>query len=206
LKRLLKLAVMAVLFVCSFAVAAWFLAPWESAGIYAMNFIRLRAAEKGVYLMYQNIEKSGYLLPSFSLSGFEAENDSARLSLSDVRIKLLPVSSLLALGGSCFIEFDGGGIDAPLVGKLNLEDGVIRLTATDDMLIASNVRVRGDIGVTGDIVYNTSSGYIVGSTLTLKVPDFIDSLLPMAPQPYQSYIESINPGEWRIKKNESPNG
>ncbi|MDR3353660.1 MAG: hypothetical protein LBO21_01325 [Synergistaceae bacterium] len=212
IKRILWFVIAAALFLASFTVTAWFLGPWESAGIYALDTIRLRAAQNGIFMTYQGIEKSGGLTPTFSVNSLDAENRFAKLSLSGVSIKLLPWSSLLARGGSCFVEFGGGEIDTIVGKKLNIDGGRVRLTASGSLLTSSNVRIGGDINVTGGVVYDMSTRSVMGSSLLLKVPEDIDSALNLMVSSSLKggdtpsvgrYIESSSPGEWRIKQNAS---
>jgi hypothetical protein len=213
MKRIFWFIIAAALFFASFVTAAWLFAPWRSAGVYALDVIRLSAARNGIFMTYQGIEKSGYLTPSFSVNNLDAESKFAKLSLSSVRIKLLPWSSLLAQGGSCLVEFDGGEIDTIVGKKLNIDGGGVRLTASGNLLTSSNVQIGGDLNVTGSVVYNMSTKDIIGSSLLLRVPEDIDSALSLmvsnpllggdAPS-VSRYIESNNPGEWRIKQSAYP--
>jgi hypothetical protein len=212
MKRILWFFTAAGLFFASFTIAAWLFAPWMSAGMYALDVIRLRAAQNGIFMTYQGVEKSGYLTPTFNVNGLDAESKFAKLSLSSVRIKLLPWSSLLARGGSCFVEFGGGEIDTIVGKKLNIDGGRVRLTASGNLLTSSNVRIGGDLNVTGSVVYNMSTRDIIGSSLLLRVPEDVDSALALMvsnpllggdASPVGRYIESNSPGEWRIKQNAS---
>jgi hypothetical protein len=160
-------------------------------------------------MTYQGVEKSGYLTPTFNVSNIDAENMFAKLSLSNVSLKLLPWSSLLARGGSCFVEFGDGEINTVVGKKLNIDGGRVNLTASGSLLTSSNVRIGGDVNVSGSVVYNMSSRNIIGSSLLLRVPEDIDSALSMVlsskifgddSPTIGSYIESSNPGEWRIKQ------
>ncbi|MDR1481644.1 MAG: hypothetical protein LBI74_03365 [Synergistaceae bacterium] len=213
MKRVLWFVLFAVLFAASFTTAAWFLGPWRSAGVYALDLIRLQAARRGIFVTYQSIEKNGYLTPTFNVSGVDAENRFVKLSLSNVSVKLLPWSSLLARGGSCAVEFGDGEINTIVGKRLNIGGGSLNLTASGSLLAASNARIGGDVNVTGSVVYNMSSGNIIGSSLLLRVPEDIDSALSMVVSNPRlggeisgigRYIESSGPGEWRIKQDAAP--
>ncbi|MDR1885476.1 MAG: hypothetical protein LBQ56_04320 [Synergistaceae bacterium] len=202
MKRVLRIMAMVVLFAASFAVTAWSLAPWTEAGIYVMDVIRLQAARRGVFITHQDIEKSGYLTPIYRVNSLEAENPLVRASMSNVMIRILPLSSLLAFGGSCQVQFGDSEFDLMTGDSLNVDGGAARLTASGNLLIASDVQVKGDVGATGGIVYNLSSGGIVGSTILLRVPKNLDGMLS---SPFLSpYVEPGGPGEWRIKQNATP--
>ncbi|MDR3331533.1 MAG: hypothetical protein LBT08_02790 [Synergistaceae bacterium] len=208
MKRLIKFLALLALTMIVFAVTSWLLAPWTQAGIYALDVARLHAANNECYATYRAIEANGRITPIYSIRDLDVERSPyARISFSNVRIKPLPLSSLLAGTATCFIEFDGAEMTAPMNIKLNIGNGSARIAASDSEITATHVIVSGDIRITGGITFDMPGGRIKNSTLAMRVPDSLNSIIssPMAAQIIGQYLESENHGEWRLKYDASPN-
>ena len=197
MKYLKYIAVAGVAFL-AFALGLWLFAPWQSAGIYALDFIRLNSARNGVYMNYDDYESVGVFRPVYQVGKLDIENPFSKVTMSDVTIRVSPLSSLLSGGPVCHVEFAGADVAFLPNNSLTIGRGSAHLAATGDLIQITDANVEGDLQVTGDITYSRGPQRgIRHSTLLLKVPDNINAMLS---SPLLSrYVESENPGEWRIK-------
>lgn len=190
--------------VVSFIGGMWIFAPWENAGIYALDSVALAAAKNGMYVTYDAYESSGIVFPQYTIRGLTLDSPFSRISLSELRIKILPLSSFLARGVSSHVEFNSGEVKFVLTpnAPLTLGQGAFKLTMNASKIKLSNAQIQGDIGVNGNLTYSRSEKRIAESTLSLKVPENINMMLnnPMV----SPYLESTTSGEWRLKENATP--
>jgi len=191
-----------------FLAGVWIFAPWESGGLYVLDKIRLIAAQKGCYINYSGFESGGGILPVYRLRSLDIEGSNSRATLSDVEVRLLPLLSLLSAAPTCQVEF--GGASGSVIFMENVLDDIVKLdggsfsiSAARGRLRVSEVRIAGkDAQVSGAIDYDSSSGTVTENTVTINVPDDIDSVMGGMGDGYIGrYIERAGPGKWRLRDN-----
>ena len=205
--KYLKHAVTALLFCCFLLAGLWIFAPWETAGRYMMDKIRLNAAKNAMFISYANFETNGVIFPTYTIKSLDIDQGMAKFTLAEANIRVLPLSSLLSGGASCHISFrDGMGVLIP-DNKLNLTEGGFKLSISRSAIVVANVGIAGDLEATGKLSIDRRNNRVTSSTLTLKVPENIDNALknPMLGGKILGYLESLPNGEWRIKQNATPN-
>ncbi|MDR1944513.1 MAG: hypothetical protein LBQ19_06790 [Synergistaceae bacterium] len=186
-----------------FAAGVWLFAPWESGGLFVMDKLRIDAARKGVYVNYNGFETSGVIFPVYRIKSLDIDSPFSRTSLTEVRVKVLPLSSILSRGVSCYVEFEHGGSALLTKDKLSHNYGRMKVTASLSGLNLSGVQVGGDLRVSGGLTFDRSLRRVSESTILVGVPDNIDAMMngPVASQYLGGFVEQVNPGEWRIKYN-----
>jgi hypothetical protein len=199
MKKHIKIIISILFTIMVFLSGVWFFAPWEAGALYALDTIRLGAARNGLFMNYSDLEETGVILPTYHMRSLDIESRVSRTSLSNVMIKVLPLSSLLSRGLCCYIEFDSGNTELAAADALNHDKGRLRVTASPRDLNLSGVQIEGDIKVYGSVVYDVFRRNVTNSTLTIRVPDKIDSMMQIAVRQVGRYIESAGSGEWRIK-------
>jgi hypothetical protein len=205
--KILKFLLVSIFTLLVFAVGVWLFAPWESGGLYVFDKVRLAAAENGWYLSYSGFESSGTIFPVYSIRSLDVESSFFRTSLSNVRVKVLPLSSFLSGAPTCYVEFGGGGASVCAMNNV-LNDifshsgGTLRLSASGRRLRVSGAYIGGDLQVTGDLDYDRLERRLSTNTIRIKVPESVDAMMNSVGAQYVGrYIESTGPGEWRIKEN-----
>ena len=189
--------------VCAvFVVSFWFLAPWERLGACMMTEMKLRAAKNGVYITFSGMETSGLLMPSYLLTDFKVEAPVIMANLSNIKIRLLPLSSLLSGGVACALDFGNGDATLFPKNKLKVLGGGLKLINRASDLKLVNVWLEGDLEMSGQLAYDKREGSITDNALLFKVPE---SLREMFASPLlEKYIESVSPVEWRIRQDALP--
>ena len=200
--KVLKVLVLALFTIVIFFSGVWVFAPWQQAGLYVLDSVRLMCAKNGVFMTYSDFRQEGVLSPTFKMRSFDIESPVAKLALSDVVVEVLTLESLLSGGASCRVDFGRSEIVMMPNNRLSLVRGSVKLTANENTISARDADIAGELGVTGDATYNRTNGTIPHSTLMIKVPDNIGMLLsnPMLSR----FIESAGQGEWRVKQSAPP--
>lgn len=189
--------------VCTvFLVAFWFLAPWERLGAYMMSEMKLAAAKNGVYITFSGLETKGVIMPSYTLTDFKVEAPVVMANLSNIKITLLPFSSLTSGGVACALDFGKGDITIFPKNKLDVKDGSLKLINSASDLKLANVWLEGDLEMSGQLTYNKTEGSITDNALLFKVPENLRAML--ASPLLEKYVESVSPVEWRIRQDASP--
>lgn len=185
-----------------FLLGVWIFAPWQQAGLYVLDSVRLMCAKNGVFMTYSDFSHEGLLSPVFRMKSFDIESPVAKVVMSDVVVEILPIASLISGGASCRVRFGGSEIVMIPNNRLSITHGDVTLSANESSISATGADIAGDLSVTGEATYNRNDGTIPYSTLLLKVPDNLGALLsnPMLSR----FIESAGQGEWRIKQNAPP--
>ena len=196
--RYLKLT---LLFCVVFVAGVWLFAPLERLGACVVSEIKLAAAKNGVFITFSGMESSGMLTPSFVFTDFGAEAPVVMMNLSSCTIKLLPLSSLMAGGISCSVSFGQGEITLFPKNKLEVQGGSFQFTGRGSDLKIANCAVEGDIKITGQLAYDRKKAGITDNSLLFKVPANIGTVL--ASPLLEKYVESVSPGEWRIRQDAS---
>ncbi len=199
--------VTALIFCFFLALGLWLFAPWETIGRYAMDKIRLGAAQNGMFISYADFGESGTIFPTYAVRSLDIDQGMAKFTLAEASVKVLPISSLLFGGMSCHISFVGGeGVMIP-DSKLKLEAGNLKLSVSGSTIAVANTNVTGELEATGKLSINRKQGRVTTSTLTLRVPQTIDNLLknPVLSGKLHEYFEPVSNGEWRVKQNATPN-
>lgn len=193
----LRILLVALVGLAFFAMGIWFFSPWETGGVYLLDKIRLFAAKNGVYMTYAEATSSGLVFPKYRLKDFSIEGPMFRTAMPEITITVLPFSSLLAGGGSCWVAFHGGEIRLFPDNVLKLEGGGAKFSVSGSSVKISGAKIEGDLEMTGSLAYDRASGGISGSTMRLKAPESIGTMFsnPL----FGKYIESVGPGEWRLK-------
>jgi hypothetical protein len=205
--KFVKILTAAIFTVIVFAAGVWFFAPWESGGLFVFDKLRLAADAKGCYMNYSGFESRGILLPEYRVRSIDIETAFSRTSISNLRIKLLPLSSILSGSPACYIEFGRGDTTLITNSKLSHERGRFWIAVSRGRLKISGAQLSGDVRISGGLDYDRSGGALSENTLLIRVPENIDSMMknPIGAQYVGRYIESVNSGEWRIKQNAAPN-
>jgi hypothetical protein len=205
--RILRFFAAVIFTIIIFIIGAWLFAPWESGGLYAFDRVRLSAAEKGWFFSYSGFESSGTIFPSYRIRSLDIESPFLRTSLANVTVKVLPLSSVLALLPVCYVEFEGGGtslyvMESVLQDVFRHEGGRMWLTLSPKRLKLADAFIAGDLQVTGGLDFDRSKRIFAQNNLLIKVPENIDVMMNSVGSQYVGrYLEAGNPGEWRIKEN-----
>ncbi|MDR1915501.1 MAG: hypothetical protein LBQ58_02880 [Synergistaceae bacterium] len=182
-----------------FFIGLCFFAPWSAGGVYILDSIRLNAARKGVYISYNNMRADGAIFPIYHIESIDIESPVSKITVSDITVKMRTLASLLLRGVSFSAYFGNTDILVIPNNSVNLQRGNLNLSATRNAISVSDTDIEGEISVTGDIVYNLVQKKVTESSVAIKVPPNINVLLS---SPLLSgYVESTNPGEWRIRYN-----
>jgi hypothetical protein len=205
MKKHTKIIISILFTIMVFSAGVWIFAPWEAGALYALDSIRLIAARNELFMNYSDVESSGVIFPTYHIRSLDVESRVSRTSLSNVIIKVLPLSSLLARGLCCYIEFDGGNTELAAMDDLSHDRGRLRVTASPGSLHVTGAQIEGDVKAYGGIAYDFSQKNITNSTLTIRVPDKIDSMMQMAARQVGRYIEQAGSGEWRVKHDATAN-
>jgi hypothetical protein len=189
------LALLAVL--CAFLIGLVLFAPWQTLAVYGLDSFRLDAAKNGVYVSYENLDTSGALSPTYSMRAFDVETPMALVSLTGVRVEILPISSLMSSGAVCRVYFSGGTITLVPNTKLELSDGHVKLAMTRETLRATDAQFSGDVQLAGNLIYDVGTKKIRESSIAFSVPEEINAMLK---NPIMArFVESNENGEWRIR-------
>lgn len=186
-----------------FVFGLYLFAPWETAGIYAMDMARLTAAKNGVFVNYSQLESRGRFFPEFQVRSLDIEGPFVKASFSDVVFRVSVVPSVLSGGAHCRILLGRGDISIlPNVG-MSLNSGSLRVALSDGAMKLTHMQITGDLAAAGDLTYDRANRRVSHSTVLLKVPDNVSNILnnPMLSR----YLESTQPGEWRIRHHEAAN-
>jgi hypothetical protein len=205
--KILKTSAAALFTLIVFTAGAWFFAPWESGGLYALDRARLAAAQNGWFLSYNGFESSGVIFPEYRIRSLDIENQFIKTQLADVRVKVLPLSSILSRAPACYVEFAGGGtslyvMDSVLKDIVSHGGGRFWLTLSREKIKAARAFITGDVQITGDIGYSRARRTLTDNTLILNVPENINVMMRGVGSQYVGkYLEAGAAGEWRIKEN-----
>ncbi|GHV27871.1 hypothetical protein FACS1894167_03670 [Synergistales bacterium] len=192
--KMLKISTACLFTLIAFIGGMWVFAPWDSFGVYAIEKARLAAAEKNVYLDYNGISVSGVLIPTYTISDVSLNSVLSKTSVSEITVRVLPLSSLLSGGLSLYVWLRSGETAIDTGHKLRHDGGRLKVTSAGDGVIFSNVSIEGDIGILGDIEY-TRDG-VSNNALIIKVPDNLDMMMGFA-----GFFERAGANEWRLKQN-----
>lgn len=202
----IKHAVTALVFVVCFAAGLWVFAPWESAGLYLLDRIRLDAAKNGMFISYGNFEVHGRIFPTYTIKNLDIDQGMMKFTLSEAKVRVLPLSSIASGGGSCLVTFQSGELRFIPDNKLNLSEGGFKLSASPSSIVVANTGITGDIEASGRLLINRKNKSVEESTFLLRVPGTIDNMLknPVVSGKILEYLEPVSNGEWRIKRNATP--
>jgi hypothetical protein len=161
-----------------------------------------------MYVNYSGFERDGVIFPVYRLRSLDIEGQKVRTSLSNVTLKVLPLSSLLERAPTCYVEFGAGTTSISFMGNvlddiLSHDGGRLWMTASGKRLKVSGTHIRGDLQISGELDYDRSSGALTNNTILIRAPENMDAMMnnPPASQIVEKYIEPVNPGEWRLKQN-----
>jgi hypothetical protein len=206
--KFLRILSGAVFTILVFLAGVWLFAPWENGGLYALDKFRLAAAQKGCYINYSGFESSGAIQPVYRLRSLDIEGSISRATLSDVEVRVLPLSSLLSGAPTCQVEFKGGSgsiilMENVLNDIVKLNGGRFSVSASRGGLSVSRMNIDGEyVQVSGGIDYDRSSRTFTENSVTMTVSNDIDSIMGGMGEGYIGrYIERAEPGEWRIRDN-----
>jgi hypothetical protein len=189
--------------IAAFAAGMFYFAPLDSGGLYAIDAIRLSAAQRGVYMTYDDLRRSGRVYPSYQIKDVGIDASMVRISISSLKVRPRLLSS--ALRGAARLEIEFGGAEIAMLpnNKFSVGRGSLTIEAsgTDFKILGANV--EGDIGAKGDITYNIAQGAITDSTMSISAPDSVSAMLggPLTGR----YLERGEQGEWRVRKNAAQN-
>ncbi|MDR1472694.1 MAG: hypothetical protein LBS75_09230 [Synergistaceae bacterium] len=201
--RYLKFFAYAAAAMAALVAGVFFFAPWDMGGMYVLDSIRLEAAKRGVYISYGGMRAEGTIFPVYRIDSVDIESPVSKMTVSDVKVKTRFLASLLSGRASFAAEFGGTDILVIPNNRVNLQRGEADISAAGDAISVSGADIEGEISATGDIVYDIAQRRVTYSTIAIKAPPHINALLgnPLLSR----YLESANPGEWRIKSNASQN-
>lgn len=205
--KYLKYIAAVFVFCLFFTAGLWIFAPWEAAGRYVLDKIRLRAANNGMFISFANFETNGVIFPTYTIKNLDIDQSMAKFTLEEANIRILPVSSLFCGGVSCHVSFrKGEGVFMPN-NRLSIAGGAFKLSISGSTISVANADIAGDLQATGRLSVDRRSGRVTNSTLSLRVPANIDNLLknPLFGGKINEYAEPGSNGEWRIKQNATPN-
>lgn len=205
--KYIKYAAKALVFLVCLSAGMWIFAPWESAGRYFLDKVRLGAAKNGMFISYGNFEVRGHIFPTYTIKNLDIDQGMMKFTLEEVRVRILPLSSLLSRGGSCQITFQSGDVLFIPDNKLHLKEGGFKLSATPSSIVVTNVGINGDLEANGKLSVSRKDRLVEESTFMLRVPGAIDNILknPVISGKILEYLEPVSDGEWRVKRNATPN-
>lgn len=181
----------------AFAVGLFIFAPWQTIGAYVMDVARTTASANGVYVHYDGYSATGTFVPTFSFRAMEVETPMAMLSLTNVRVTARPLSSLLSMSAVCDVSFASGTVTVISGKEMSIASGGARLSLSRATAAASDVRMTGDVQMTGSLTFDMTSRRIVNSTISFTLPTEWDAMLQ---NPLLSrFIERDERGGWRIR-------
>lgn len=182
---------------CVFFLGLLVFAPWQTIGAYGLDSFRLNAAKSGTYVHYDNFVADGGFSPVYRMRVFDIETPMARVSLSNVTVRILPFSSIFSFGGVCVVDFSGGTITLVPNNKLELGSGHVKLAMTRKTFRATDAQFSGDVQLSGNLVYDMQMKKMIDSSIMFTVPEHIGTMLknPIVAR----FLESNEKGEWRIR-------
>ncbi|MDR0764757.1 MAG: hypothetical protein LBE65_04100 [Synergistaceae bacterium] len=197
--KIIKCLVCLIFFVAAFAAGCFIFAPRDEAGKLALAYARLAASRQGYYATYEDFSGSGIFNPSYRITGLDVEGPAAKITFSDARATIYPLSSLVSRSARMRLQFGETGVLLMTNNSLSLKSGTMDISAKENLVSVTNALVEGDVRLSGDIAFDIGARAITESTATIRVPPLVDAAL--GARAAAPYVEQISRGEWRIKKN-----
>lgn len=202
MRRVLVSTATVVIFVVFCVAGLWLFAPWDAMGRAALDKARLAASSQGMFISYSSFEHTGVIFPTYTIKSLDIDQGMTKFTFEEVRLRVLPLSSVLAGGISCGMTLqEGTGVVMTPANTLKIDLADFKLAVSRSNITLANVRIEGDIKATGKLVVSRPNRTIARSTMTLRVSDNIGAILkgPMGGR-IGEYAELTPDGEWRIKQ------
>jgi hypothetical protein len=201
--KIAKYLGLCALFVVVFMVGLWVCAPWDECGALAFEEIRAAAARKGYYVTCENMRHEGLFPPLYRFAKVDVEGPMTKVTFSEATVKLAPIRSLMSRKAAFHAEFSGAGVKYIPKNEFSVKGGEMNVRAGASVVLLDNIAVDGDLKMTGDMTLDVMNQVILESSVVMTVPQEINIMLntPIMGR----FIESVSPGEWRIKPSANQN-
>ncbi len=186
-----------------FLTGCWFFFPWKTAGEYMATKLQATAAESGNYVSGQLTGVSGWFVPVFAFAGVKYEQSAIQLQCSNLRVSLLPLSSLFSGKIVCGLEVDAGKLDLVTGQSASWASGRAQLAVSPAAMDLRRIDVMGNLGLQGNLTYQVAQKQIGQSDLTLKIPAELDETMTMLQRLMP--LQKMASGQWKIERNVQPN-
>jgi len=187
------------LFAAVFIGGLWIFAPWDECGLLAMEEIRAAAARRGYYVTYAGMVREGLFPPRYRFTGMDIEGPMVKATFSEATFSPAPIRSVLSLKAALRAEFAGVSVRYIPNNGFAMSRGEMRVSAGSGAILLDDIEIEGDLKMTGGVAVDMSEKAVTESTAVVNVPPEINMLLNTSIG--ARFVESVSPGEWRIKAN-----
>ena len=189
----------AILFLVVFFAGLWVFAPWDEFGVLAFEEVRAVAADQGYYLTCAAIRREGLFPPRYLFYGMDAEGPMVKATFGEATVGFQPLRSALARKAAFRMGFADATVRYIPNNSFSMTSGEMLVEADIANLIMKNIMIDGDLKMSGGMKLGIVDRTIVESDAVMTVPPEMNMILNMPMM--GRFVESVAPGEWRIRAN-----
>ena len=193
----------AILFMLVFITGLWVFAPWDEFGVMAFEEVRAVASNHGYFLTCMAIRREGLFPPRYIFFEIDAEGPMVKVTFGEAAVGFEPVRSLLSGKAVLHMEFTDASVRYIPNNSFSMSDGEMLIEADAANVTMKNIMIDGGLSMRGgiklDIRARTIVEAIVESDAVMTVPPEMNMILNMPMM--ERFVESVAPGEWRIREN-----
>ena len=188
-----------ILFIVVFIAGLWVFAPWDELGVLVFEEVRAAAATHGYYLTCEAISREGLFPPRYHFSVMDAEGPMLKVTFEEATVGLEPLRSVMSRKAAFHMGFTDASVRYIPNNSFSMIHGEMLVEANASNVIMKNIIIEGDLKMNGGMKLELEGRGIVESDAVMTVPPELNMILNM---PMMSgFVESVAPGEWRIKAN-----
>jgi hypothetical protein len=197
--RFLKYAGRVILFLVVFLIGLWVFAPWDELGVLAFEELRTAAASRGYYFTCVGIRREGLFPPRYVFSEMDVEGSMVKATFGEATVGLKPLRSALSGKAAFRMGFTDASVRYIPNNGFSLASGNVMIEANAANVMMRNIAVDGDLKMNGGMKLGLGDRTIVESDVVMTVPPELNMILNMPMM--GRFVESVSPGEWRIRAN-----
>jgi hypothetical protein len=187
------------MFAAVFAAGLWTFAPWDECGLLAFEELRAAAAGSGYYVTCGSIRRDGLFPPRYIFSDMDVEGPMVKVTFKEASAELKPLRSALSLKAAFHMDFDGASVRYIPKNGFEMSRGEMYVETDGREIALKRISVEGDLKMTGGVTLGLADKSVIESDAVMTVPPDINMILNTSMM--ARYVESVSPGEWRIKAN-----
>ena len=195
----LKYLCRVILFIVGFFTGLWVFAPWDELGMLVFEEIRAVAANSGYYLTCLAMRREGLFPPRYTFFEMDAEGPMTKVTFRESTIDLEPLRSVLSGKAAFRMGFTDAAVRYIPNNGFSMTRGEMLVEANAADVTLKNILIDGDLKMNGGMILGLEDRNIIESDAVMTVPPELNMILNMPMM--GRFVESVAPGEWRIKAN-----
>ncbi|MDR3165647.1 MAG: hypothetical protein LBU13_08720, partial [Synergistaceae bacterium] len=132
--KIIKCLVCLIFFLAAFAAGCFIFSPRDEAGKLALAYVRLAASRQGYYATYGGLSGSGVFSPSYRITDLDIEGPMTKITFSDVKATIYPLSSAMSRSARMRLQFGETGVLFIPNNSLSLKSGEMDISAAGSLV------------------------------------------------------------------------